>query len=360
MRLGLRKAVRDLAPYAGGETGEASVIQLGWNESGFPPSARAVAAAHLAASRGRSYGDQDHGVLRAALARRHGLDPGRIVCGAGSMEIMAQLVHCFLEPGRALVMGRYGYRFPMTLATAAGAEVVLVDERSFTHDVDEFLGAVTGHTAVVYVANPNNPTGTALSFPHVRRLADQLPDDVLLMLDCAYAEYAAGDYASGETLVDEGYNVAVLRTFSKIHGLAGMRIGWAYAPEDVVEAVRKIRAQGSIATPSLAAATASLDDAGHARDVRERTVALRRRFAARLAELGFEPEPSEANFLLAGLPDSLPMDAEDLYREVRSRGILLRRLANFGLQRHLRITIGSPEDMRALDGVLTEILARRR
>ena len=353
----LRRAVRMMAPYASGET-TGDMVQLGFNESGFPPSPRALEAAHLAAARARTYCDFDYGALRRALAHHYGLDCDRIVCGAGSMDIMGHLVHCCLEHGRALVTGHYGYSFPRTLAEAAGAEIILVDEDSFTHDVDEFLGAVTAHTAMVYIANPNNPTGTALPISDIRRLANGLPGHVLLMLDSAYADYATDeDYASGESLVDEGYNVVVLHTFSKIHGLAGMRVGWAYASRDVVDAIGKVRAPGIVSVQSLAAAIASLADTDHVLDVRNRTIDLRERFFVRLIELGLDPQPGNANFLLVGLPDGLGMDAEELYQRIRARGILLRRLANFGLERHLRITIGSPDDMEALDHALTDLLA---
>lgn len=289
----LRRAVRMMAPYASGET-TGEMVQPGFNESGFPPSPRALEAAHLATARARTYCDHDYGALRRALACHYGLDGDRIVCGAGSIDIMGHLVHCCLGQARALVTGRYGYSFPRTLTEAAGAGIILVDEDSFAHDVDEFLGAVTPHTAMVYIANPNNPTGTAVPISDIRRLADGLPEHVLLMLDSAYA-----DYASGESLVDEGYNVVVLRTFSKIHGLAGMRVGWAYASRDLVDAVGKVRAQSIVSVQSLAAAIAALTDTDHVLGVRNRTIDLRERFSARLIELGLR-SPARRRRLPAG------------------------------------------------------------
>ncbi len=346
----LRHAVRRMPPYASGEPA-GDLIQLGFNESGFPPSPGALEAARAALGEARSYSDEDYRDLRRALARATGLDEASIVCGAGSMDIMANLARCCLEPGRTLVTGRFSYSFPVTLAEAAGARTVLVDEASFTHDVDAFLAAVTEETAVVYIANPNNPTGTAVGLDAIRRLAGGVPDHVLLMLDGAYADYA--DLDSGESLLEEGFNVAVLRTFSKIHGLAGMRVGWAAMRPELAEAVARVRPPGIVARPCQAAAIASLADREHLAAVRRRTIELREWFAGRLAALGFDSPASETNFLLAGLPPDCAMDGEELYRRVKARGIVLRRLAGFGLPRHLRITIGSPADMEALDRVLT-------
>ena len=359
-----RASLGALSPYSGAETtipGFARPVQLGNNESGFAPSPRAVEAARRAADACRAYSDPEHMRLRAALAERHDLDPARIVCGAGSMEIMALLARSYLEPGRDLVMSRYGYRFPMTLARAEGAGVVLADERDRTLDVDALLAAVTPATAMVYVANPNNPTGTAVPLAEIRRLAAALPDSVLVLLDAAYGEFVddAG-YATGESLVDDGLNVVVLRTFSKIHGLAGMRIGWAYAPGDVVATLGKVRTPGSVATQSLAAAAAAVDDVGHVAAVRRDTIALRTGFAERLRRLGLDPVASQASFILAGLPDGVGMDAENLYQAVKARGILLRRVANFGLANHLRISIGAPGDMAALGDALEDILGADR
>ena len=273
------------------------------------------------------------------------------------MEIMAQLAQCYLEPGRAMAMSRYGYRFPMTLAGVNGASVILARERDLTMDVDAMLEAVTPETSVVFAVNPNNPTGTAVSFREIRRLAEGLPSGVMLWLDGAYGEFVERrGYDTGECLVDEGLNVVTLRTFSKIYGLAGLRVGWAYAPADVVETVTKMRTPGGIPTQSLAGAVAALDDEDHIAHVRRRTLELRDGFTARLRRLGLEPVGSQASFVLVRVPERTGMDAEALYRAVRARGILLRRVANFGLPDHLRVSIGAPDEMAALTDALADIL----
>ncbi len=353
----VRPAVRELAAYVSGETA-GDMVQLGFNESAFPPSPMAVEAARQACRDVRRYNDENYSALKRALADHHGLDENRIVCGAGSMDIMRNLAACCLEPGRTLVTGRLSYAFPAVLARAAGAGLRLVEEPSFTHDVDAFIEAVSDCCAILYIASPNNPTGTSVSLDALRRLAEALPDHVLLMIDAAYADYVTAPQApSPDVLVDEGYNAAVLHTFSKAHGLAGLRTGWAYTGHHVVEAVAKVSLPGILPVPAMAAAIASLADTEHTTRVVEQTRALREWMTARLVELGLDVIPGDGNFLMVGLPQSVAMDAETLYQRVKARGILLRRLANFGLERHLRITIGPPDDMAALDCVLTEVLA---
>ena len=357
MPLAVRRAVRDLVAYVSGETA-AGMIQLGLNESAFPPSPRATEAARQACRDIRTYDDGNHAALRRALADRHGLDEDRIICGAGSMEIMRDLAACWLEPGRTLVTGRLSYAFPAVLARAAGADVRLAEEASFTHDIDAFIETVTDSCAVVYIANPNNPTGTSVPAGALRRLAGALPDNVLFLIDTAYGDYVdTPASASPDVLVDEGYNVAVLRTFSKVHGLAGLRTGWAYAGRDVVEAVAKIRVPALLSLPAMAAAMASLADTDYTADVVEQTGALREQTKAQFVGLGLDVVPGNGNFLMVGLPQSFAMDAETLYQRVKAHGVLLRRLASFGLDRHLRITIGPADDMAVLVRVLSQVLA---
>ena len=353
----VRRAVREMAAYVSGET-SGDMVQLGFNESAFPPSPQAIEAARQACREIHRYNDENYTALKRALADRHGLDENRIICGAGSMDIMRDLAGCCLEPGRTLVTGRLSYAFPAVLARAAGADVKLVEDSSFTHDIDAFIDAVTDRCALLYIANPNNPTGTSVSLDSMRRLAEALPDHVLLLIDAAYADYVTTrPAASPDVLVDEGYNAAVLHTFSKVHGLAGLRTGWAYAGRHVVEAVAKVRLPSILPAPAMAAAIASLADTAHTSDVVQQTRALKEWMGARLAELGLDVTPGDGNFLMVGLPQSVAMDAETLYQGVKARGVLLRRLANFGLDRHVRITIGPPDDMATLDRVLVEVLA---
>ncbi|MBT7612021.1 MAG: aminotransferase class I/II-fold pyridoxal phosphate-dependent enzyme [Rhodospirillaceae bacterium] len=355
-----RAAVAALAPYLTAETtipGFENPIQLGSNELGFPPSPKAVAAIEATAGEGPTYAESDHVALRAALAGRHGLDADHILCGSGSMEIIVQLAQCYLESGRTLLMSQYGYRFPMTQAEVTGADVVLAPERDLTMDVDAMLAAVTPETVMVFAVNPNNPTGTVLPFSEIRRLRVGLPDDVMLVLDSAYGEFVTDPgYETGEALVDEGTNTVVLRTFSKVYGLAALRVGWAYAPDDVVATIAKMRPLGSIPTQALAGATAAVDDPDHTTWARDNVIGLRERFFAPLRQFGLDPVPSQTSFILVHVPDHLGIGSEALYQEVKARGILLRRVTNFGLNNHIRISIGSPDGMAALTEALTDIL----
>jgi len=355
-----RPSVVAMAAYP---TSEASIpgfenpIQLGSNELGFPASPKAEAAMRDTADQGPKYSDSDHIALREALARHHGLNFDRVICGAGSMEIMSLIGQSYLEPGRGLVMSQYSYRLMKTLAEIAGADVVLAPERDLTCDVDALLAAVTPATTMVFCVNPNNPTGTVLPFSEIRRLRENLRDDVMLLLDAAYGEFVdLPDYQTGETLVDEGTNTVVLRTFSKVHGLAGLRVGWAYAPDDVVATLLKMRLPGSIGAQSLAGATASVNDPDHVARSRNAVVELRERFIAQLRQFGLEPVPSNASFVLVRIPDQIGMDSETLYQAVKARGILLRRVGNFGLDGYIRISIGAPHEMAALTDVLADIL----
>jgi len=355
-----RPAIAALESYVGAETtipGFDTPIQLGSNELGFAPSPEVAAAIRATAQEGQAYSDVDQVDLRDALARCHGLDPARILCGSGSMEIMAQLAQCYLEPGRAMVMSQYGYRFPKTLVEINGADVILAPERDLTMDVDAMLAAVTPETAIVFAVNPNNPTGTLVPFSEIRRLAENLPSNVMLWLDGAYGEFVdRDDFDTGECLIDEGFNVVTLRTFSKVYGLAGLRVGWAYAPEDIVATVKRMRTLGSIPTQCLAGATAAVADQDHVAAVRRKTLDLRNRFTDQLRQFGLKPVPSEASFVLVEIPESLSMDGEAFYQAVKARGILLRRVANFDLPNHLRISIGAPDEMTTLSDVLADIL----
>ncbi len=332
-------------------------IHLGNNELGFPASPLAEAAICEAVDRAPKYADSDHIALRTALAGRHGLDVERIVCGAGSMEIMGQLAQSYLEPGRAIMMSQYCYRLMKTLGEINGAEVIFAPETDLTCDVDAMLAAVTPETVMMFCVNPNNPTGTVLPFSEVRRLRDGLRDDIMLLLDSAYGEFVEdAAYETGESLVDAGTNTVVLRTFSKVHGLAGLRVGWAYAPDDVVATLLKVRLPGSIGAQSLAGATASVNDPDHVATSRRAVIDLRERFAAQLRQFGLESVPSHTSFLLVRIPDHLGITSEKLYQDVKARGIILRRVENFGLDGYLRISIGTPQEMAALTEALSDIL----
>src|SRR5438874_9618173 len=255
----------DIAPYIGGESkaeGVARPIRLASNESALGPSPKAVAAYKALADDMHRYPDGGAAGLRAALGRHHGLDPARIVCGAGSDELIALLQRGYAGPGAEVLYSRHGFLMYPIGALAVGATPIAVPERDLTADVDGILARVTERTRIVFIANPNNPTGTYLSADEMARLHAGLPPHVVLAIDAAYAEFVnRNDYDAGTALVDRAENVVMLRTFSKIYALAGLRLGWAYCPPAIADVLNRVRGPFNVAAPALAAGIAAVEDA---------------------------------------------------------------------------------------------------
>src|SRR5512145_159445 len=256
--------VLDIAPYVPGTSalpGARPVIKLSSNETPFGPSPRAVEAYLAAAKTLSRYPDGSARPLREAIAKLYGLDPARIVCGAGSDELLNLLATAYLGPGDEAIYSRHGFLLYSIVIMARGATPVVAPEKNHTADVDEILARVTPATRMVFLANPNNPTGTYLTFDEVKRLRAGLPDDVLLVLDAAYAEFVrANDYEAGIELVATTHNTVMTRTFSKIYGLASLRLGWAYCPPEVADALNRIRGPFNVSGPAIAAGIAALSD----------------------------------------------------------------------------------------------------
>ncbi|MFO1210749.1 MAG: histidinol-phosphate transaminase [Amaricoccus sp.] len=335
--------VLDIAPYVGGESrldGHARVLKLSSNENPFGPSPKAVEAYRAAAGSLHLYPSSDHAALRAAIGEVHGLDPNRIVCGAGSDEIIAFLAQAYAGPGAEVIHTEHGFGMYRICALAAGATPVEVREAERRTDVDAILAAATERTALVFVANPNNPTGTMIPAAEIERLAAGLPARTLLVLDGAYAEFVEG-FDGHAGLVEARANVVMTRTFSKIHGLGGLRVGWGYGPAHVVEVLNRVRGPFNLATPALAAAEAAVRDTGYAAFCRGENARNRAALAAALAEAGVPSDPSEANFLLARFRDAGEAEACD--RALRDAGIIVRRVAGYGLPAALRITVGDAD-----------------
>jgi histidinol-phosphate aminotransferase len=332
--------ILDIAPYKGGESklaGHASVLKLSSNENPFGPSPRAIEAFRNAAQDLHIYPNSDHADLRAAIAEVHGIDAGRIVCGAGSDEIITFLCQTYAGPGGEVLQTEHGFGLYRIAALAAGAASVEVPDRTRRTDVDALLAACNERTRLVFIANPNTPTGTIISADEVERLAEGLPPQALLVLDGAYAEYAR-DFNGHLDLVDARENVVVTRTFSKIHGLGGLRIGWGYGPAHVVDALMRVRGPFNLSTAALVTAAAAMRDTAWTAQCFQENVRNRARLAEGLAGLGIPSDPSEGNFLLARFRDRAEAEACD--RHLREQGIIVRRVAGYGLPAALRITIG--------------------
>jgi histidinol-phosphate aminotransferase len=345
-------------PGKSGAPGVAKVHKLSSNETPLGPSPRAIEAVRRAAGELESYPDGTAAALREAIAAKHGLDPARIVCGAGSDELLSLLTQAYVGPGDEGVFTTHGFLVYKIAILAAGGTPVVAAERNLTADVDAILAKVTPNTRIVFLANPNNPTGTYLPFEEVRRLHAGLPPTVLLVIDAAYAEYVhRNDYAAGLELAASAENVVMTRTFSKIYGLASLRLGWMTGPAHVIDAVNRIRGPFNVNGPAIAAGIAALADEAHA----AAAVAHNERWlpwlAREIAALGLKVTPSVGNFILIHFPTEAGRSAKDADAFLTRRGLVLRAVGAYGLPNCLRMTIGDEEANRLAVAALKDFLA---
>lgn len=349
MRLQPRSNVRNLPPYPLGESqvsGVDRVINLASNENAVQPSEAVLAACRDALLSVNRYPEASAAELRQALARHHGLDRDRIVCANGSSELISLLCHAYLSPGEEALVARYGYLYFATATRIAGAIPVPVRSDGQAFCIESALAAVTPRTKIMFLDNPNNPTGRLLDQESVRALRKGLREDVLLVLDSAYAEYVTDtNYNAGADLVESHDNVVMLRTFSKIYGLAGLRVGWAYAPLDIADLLHRVRQPNNLGAPAIAGAIAALDERERVKDIRETNAHLRLSMTEAMQALGFEVAPSQTNFLLATIPPDQGINAIELYERLKQQGIIVRPMSAYGLPESLRITIGTEPEM---------------
>jgi histidinol-phosphate aminotransferase len=327
-------------------------IKVSANESPLGPSPRAIAAFHAAADTLCRYSDGTQAALREAIASVHRLDVGRIICGNGSDEILSLLIRAYSGPGDEVVLSEHSFGMCRIHATAQGARIITVPEPDFQISTDELLNAITPMTRIVVLATPNNPPGTYLSGSELKRLHAGLPPDVLLIVDSAYAEFVtAADYDPGTALAESADNVIMTRTFSKLYGLAALRIGWAYASSSIIDVLQRIRTPFNTNAPALAAATAAVLDRDYAAQVRDHNSRWLETMTRKIAQLGLEPIPSVTNFVFVRFPDGAH-SAGAACDFLRLRGIIPRPVGAGGPQTHLRITIGLPtENIAVLDAL---------
>jgi histidinol-phosphate aminotransferase len=348
-------------PYVPGEApkpGPGPSFKLASNENPLGASPKALAAAREAIGRADIYPDGASRELKAAIARRFGLDAARIVAGAGSDEIFLLLARAFLAPDDESISTRHAFAVYAMVAAQQGAKVVEVEERNFTADVDAILAAVTPRTKMVWLANPNNPTGTYLPYEEVKRLHAGLPANVILVLDGAYAEFVRrNDYASGVELASEHENVVMTRTFSKLYGLAGLRVGWGYAPAHVVEALERVRMPFNVSLVAQSAAIAALDDDAFVQRSLEHNEKELARLVGELRAMGLEVMESVCNFAVARFADAEMAAAALAF--LKARGVTVRGLIGYGMPEQLRISVGSTEGNNALLAGLKDFLAAR-
>lgn len=351
--------IMDIALYQGGASqieGFSDVVKLSANENPFGPSEAVMDAFRKSVNRLHRYPPTDHADLRTAIADVHQLDADRIICGAGSDEIISFLCQAYSGPGDEVLHTEHGFAMYRISALAAGAKPVEAPERMRTVDVGELIARLSDRTRLVFIANPNNPTGTMITRDEVTRLADSLPAGALLVLDGAYAEYVEG-FDGGASLVDDRQNVVMTRTFSKIYGLGGLRVGWGYAPRHVIEVLNRIRGPFNLSTTQLAVAEAAVHDQAYAEKCRDQNTRMRSWLAQALAELGVPSDASYTNFILARFSSGKEAEACDAC--LRSVGILVRGVADYKLSNCLRITVGDEASCRRVAHAIGVFVDRR-
>jgi histidinol-phosphate aminotransferase len=355
-----RPEILAIDPYVPGKSsvpGVAKIHKLSSNESPLGPSPKATEAVRAIAGSLELYPDSASTALREAIGRRYGLDPAKIICGNGSDELLALLAHVFLHSGDEGLYSQYGFlTYPICIRAAGGVPVV-AKETDKTASVDAILERVSSRTKIVYLANPNNPTGTYIPFSEVKRLHAGLPSHTLMVIDAAYAEYVTrNDYAAGLELASAADNVVMTRTFSKIHGLAGLRIGWAYGSTHVLDALNRVRGPFNLNGAAQAAGVASLGDAAHIEGAIAHNARWLPWLVEAIAELGIEVTPSVGNFLLLTFPKQSGRTAGDADAFLSVRGFILRSVASYGLPDSLRLTVGREEANKGVVAALQEFM----
>lgn len=351
--------VAALSPYIAGKSGDKGqrVIKLSSNESNFGPSPKAIEALQKGLRGLHRYPDGSHADLREALGEVHGITPKRILCGNGSDELISLLLHCYCAPGDNIVYSEHGFLMYSIYAQGFGVEAIAAKEVALTAHVDNLLTAVTDRTKIVFLANPNNPTGSMLPRGEIERLHAALPPQVLLVIDAAYAEYPEGDaYEDGQALAETHANVVMLRTFSKCYALAALRLGWMVASEAVINAVGRVRSPFNVNALALAAGTAATRDQSHIAEVVALTREFRNDTATALADAGIIVHPSHTNFLLLEFSTSGNKTASDANRYLTEQGVILREVANYGLPHCLRMSIGLGVENAAVVDILTRFM----
>jgi histidinol-phosphate aminotransferase len=353
----------EIEAYQGGKSATQDArpaVKLSANESAIGPSPKAIAAFKSVAGQLHRYPDGSSERLRGAIARRHNLDPARIVCGAGSDELIALLTKAYAGPGEEVLFSEHGFLMYKLAALGAGATPVAALETGLRADVDALLGRVTSRSRIVFIANPNNPTGSYLSGEEITRLHAGLPEEVLLVVDAAYAEFVeVDDYDSGLELAMRAKNVVMTRTFSKLYGLASLRLGWMYGPAAVVDVINRLRGPFNVSLPAQEAGIAALEDLEHEAKARRHNATWLPWLERELRSLGLEVNPSAGNFVLVAFPMQLGQDAASANRHLEADGLIPRQMAAYGLPHCLRISVGLEAENRAVVASLKRFVEGR-
>ncbi|MBL4740387.1 MAG: histidinol-phosphate transaminase [Sneathiella sp.] len=356
-----KPGIMDITPYVGGKstsTGTGRVAKLSSNETPLGTSPKAQAALDGIVAKLHLYPDGGSGALKEAIAEIHKVNPAQIICGNGSDEILSLIANAYAGPGDEVLFSVHGFLVYELAALANGATPVKAPEKNLTTDVDALLSLVTDKTKILFLANPNNPTGTYIPFSEVERLHAGLRGDILLVLDAAYAEYVEkSDYEAGASLVARSKNVIMTRTFSKIFGLSALRIGWGYGSDEVIDVLNRIR--GPFNVNAVAQITAI--EAVHDQDFVRKAVEHNRKWipilTQRMRGMGLLIPDSVGNFILMDFSETgkSALDAEAF---LSARGLILRNIASYGLPNCLRMSVGTDDDNRDVIDALTEFLGQ--
>lgn len=360
MSLIVRPGILDIAAYVPGDhslPGSGPVHRMASNESALGASPLAIEAYRAGAQELHRYPEGTSKQVREALAREYNIAADQIVCGAGSDDVLQLLTRAYAGAGDEVLYSQHGFLVYPIAAKSVGATPVTALEKDLRTDVDALLKAVTPRTRICFVANPNNPTGSYVTKAELARLRAGLPENVLLVIDAAYAEYVGlDDYESGLEMVGKHDNVVMTRTFSKIFGLAALRLGWAYCPPAVADVLNRIRGPFNVPAPAQAAGAAAVADKAHTAKAKAHNDYWLPWFAQRMRELGLHPYPSVANFVLVKFPSDPKLNAEAALKFLNARRILPRRVAAYGLPDCLRVTIAEESAVKACAGALEEFV----
>ncbi|PCI34042.1 MAG: histidinol-phosphate transaminase [Alphaproteobacteria bacterium] len=357
-----RPWIKNLDVYVGGKShadGVQKVVKLSSNESALGSSPMAIQAYLDEAQKLHRYPDASYHDLRAALSEKYDINPAQIVCGIGSDEILKLACRAYIAPGDEVIFSRHSFMMYPIAAASFGGIPVEVDDTDYTTNVDNILAAITDRTRIIFLANPNNPTGTYICATEVERLWRNIPDSVLLVLDGAYAEFvAADDFQAGIELVKKARNVLMTRTFSKLYGLAALRLGWGYACPEVAAILDSIRDPFNLPSVTQAAGVAALKDQEFEARAKAHNLTWLNYLATELTAMGLEPITSVANFILIRFPDLKDKTAEAANDFLLAQGYILRWLPGQGLGHCLRLTVGTEEQNRDVIGLLKEFLGQ--
>jgi len=353
-----KRGVDSIKLYKGGVSkiqGIDKIIKLSSNESPFPPSEKVQEAYQRISGKLSRYPELTAESLQIAIANKHALKSDQIICGTGSDEVLIFTILTFCSPGDEVIHAKHGFEMYPILAKYAGAESVLASETDYKINIDSIINNINDSTKIIFIANPNNPTGTYLNHIELRLLMSKVPSNIVVVIDTAYAEFAdATDYDKTFSLADEYNNVLITRTFSKAYSLAGLRLGWGYGSKSLINMIKKLRPPFNLPPGTITAGIAALSDDSHLKKVVTHNNSVKSWFIDELNNLGFKAYNTQANFVFVIIPDKKYQNASIVNDYLLSKGIAVRYLLSYGLENALRITLGTKEELNKTVEILKE------